>query len=160
MQKKSAFAKIALLILAFAITFFVAFFGSVFTNISVDSWYLTLIKPNWTPPAIAFPIAWTILYTLIGISFWLVLISPSSGKGNAYLSFFVQMFFNFSWSFVFFYLRSPSMALINILVLWLAILWNMFAFHRCSRPAAYLLIPYFLWVSFATSLNIGIWILN
>lgn len=160
MQKKGLFQKFILLIFALAITFFVSFFGSIFTNVAVDTWYMTLIKPSWTPPQIAFPIVWTILYTLIALSLWLVMISTAPNKGRAYFAFTVQILLNFAWSFVFFYLQSPYLGLLNIIALWLAILWNMFAFHRCSRWAAYFLLPYFLWVSYAVSLNVGIWVLN
>lgn len=127
------------------------------TDSSVDTWYPTLVKPSWVPPNFLFPIAWTILYTLMAISLWKVTIAPTHDKSTAYTLFGLQLGLNFIWSFLFFYMHSPLLGLIDIVLMWVAILATMTAFWRHSRLATYLLIPYLAWVSFAFFLNLFIW---
>jgi benzodiazapine receptor len=152
--------KILFLILSLAFCYAVEWTASLFTQSSVESWYVSLKKPFWNPPNLAFPIVWTILYTMIGVSLWKILCEPTAYRLKVFLAFFLQMFFNFSWSLSFFYLKSPSMGLLNILVLLLAIIWNIRVFWPYSKIAAKLLVPYLMWVTYATSLNLAIWYLN
>lgn len=131
--------------------------GSVFTAGAVAGWYGGLVRPALNPPSWVFGPVWVTLYALMGIAAWLVW---ERGGGKALAIFSGQLVLNASWSIVFFGLRSPGLALVNIALLWLAIVWTGAAFYRISRPAAYLLLPYFLWVSFAVYLNFFIWRLN
>lgn len=152
--------RIVLLILSLAFCYAVELMASFFTQSSVGSWYVSLEKPFWNPPNLAFPIVWTILYTMIGISFWKILCEPKAYFFKVFLAFFVQLFLNFTWSFSFFYMQSPALGLFNIVLLLLAIMWNIYVFGQYSKTAARLLIPYVLWVGYASSLNFAIWYLN
>ena len=136
--------------------------GSVFTAGSVDTWYPTLQKPDFTPPGWLFAPVWITLYTLMGISAFLVW-----RKGWEYTQvksalrvFFFQLVLNALWSILFFGLHWMFWAFVEIIILWLAILWMIRKFHKVSRIAAYLQIPYLLWVTFAAVLNLSLWILN
>lgn len=136
----------------------VEFTAGMFTQSSVHSWYPTLIKPSWTPPPWLFGPVWTILYILMGISVWRIWLSKAKeNKTLPYSLWGIQLFLNFIWSFLFFELHSPFYAMIDIGFLWLAVLATIISFHRIDQIAAYLLIPYLLWISFAASLNIAIW---
>ena len=118
-------------------------------------------KPALAPPAIVFPIVWGILYALMGISAARVSLTPASNARSAGLNLFVgQLIVNFFWSLIFFNLRSYGFALIWLGLLWVLILWMILAFHRTDRTAAWLQVPYLLWVSFAAYLNWGVWVLN
>lgn len=152
--------KLFLLLFSLFLVYLVEFTASWFTQSSVASWYPLLTKPHWTPPDWVFPVAWTILYTMIGISLWRILIIPEAVSRRALLPFALQLLLNFSWSFAFFYLRSPLFGLVNIVLLVMAILWNIAAFNKHSTTAALLLIPYLLWVIYATALNFAIWTYN
>ncbi|MBD3210753.1 tryptophan-rich sensory protein [Candidatus Micrarchaeota archaeon] len=134
--------------------------GSVFTSQSVQEWYPTLEKPAFTPPSWVFAPVWTTLYALMGISAYLVFISGRGGMMPALTGFFVQLFLNFLWSFAFFGMRSPVAGAVVIVALWIAIVWTIINFYRVSRNAAYLLVPYILWTSFAAILNFSIILLN
>ncbi len=143
--------------------------GSVFTTSAIPTWYAGLVKPALNPPAWVFGPAWTTLYALMGIALFLVWRQHSNILENVRMlriwrvsiaAFFVQLFLNAIWSIIFFGLQNPGWALIDIVVLWLAIVWTMFIFYKISKPAAYLLVPYILWVSFASYLNYSIWMLN
>lgn len=149
-----------LLILSLLFCYGVEWSASAFTRSSVDSWYMELEKPFWNPPNLAFPIVWTILYTMIGISFWLILCKLKAYTPKVFMAFFAQMLLNFTWSFSFFYLQSPLLGLINILLLLSAISWNIYIFSPYSKLAARLLLPYLLWVMYATTLNFSIWLMN
>lgn len=136
--------------------------GSVFTMSAIDSWYSTLVKPSFNPPDMVFGPVWSILYFLMGVSLYLVWREGASvPRVNFAIGIFgVQIILNTLWSIVFFGMQSPGGALLVIGLLWVAILANIFAFARISKMAAYLLVPYLLWVSFAAVLNFEIWILN
>ena len=128
---------------------------------SINGWYSTLTKPSFNPPNYLFGPVWTLLYFLMGISLYLILQSPKSDlRSTALILFVIQLLLNFSWSFIFFYFQSPLAALVIIVVMWATILAMIIYFFRISHPAAYLQIPYILWVSFATVLNGAIWSLN
>lgn len=119
-----------LLIFSLLFCYAVEWSASFFTKSSVGSWYTELEKPFWNPPNLAFPLVWTVLYTMIGISFWLILCNAKAYTPKVFLVFFGQMLLNFTWSVSFFYLKSPQLGLINILLLLCAISWNIYAFSH------------------------------
>jgi tryptophan-rich sensory protein len=135
--------------------------GSIFTFQAIPTWYQTLNKPFFTPPSWLFGPVWTTLYVLMGISLGIVWrLNKSAQRTNGIRIFALQIALNAFWSIAFFGLRSPLFGLIVIIPLWLAILQTIRAFKKLSAPAANLLIPYLLWVSFATFLNLAIFLLN
>jgi len=128
---------------------------------SITGWFVNLKKPVFNPPNYLFGPVWTLLYILLGISFYLILRTPDTGlRTMAFIVFGIQLLLNFSWSFLFFYFKWPFVAFVEITILWLFIVIMIFTFYRNSPLAAYLQIPYLLWVSFATILNGSIWYLN
>lgn len=135
--------------------------GSLVTATSVREWYPHIQKPWWTPPGAVFGPVWTMLYLLMGVSAWLIWRAPvGSARRTALLIFLTHLVFNGAWSFLFFGLRSPGWAALEIVLLWGSIVATMLVFARISRLAAGLLLPYLLWVSYAAALNIAIWNLN
>lgn len=134
--------------------------GSFFTISSIPAWYDTLNKPVLNPPAWIFGPVWTILYLLMGISLWLVWKSNSNEKKKAIWLFIVQLALNAVWSPIFFGSHSIGNALAVIVLLWAAIVLTILIFKKISKTAAWLLVPYILWVSFAAYLNFAIWVLN
>ncbi len=134
--------------------------GSFFTFSSIPTWYTTLVKPSFSPPNFVFGPVWTALYALMGISLYLVWTSKAKSKQYAIKLFFIQLGLNTFWSIIFFGLKNPGLAFIEIIALWVAILLTIKAFQKISKKASYLLYPYFAWVSFATILNFSIWALN
>ncbi len=135
--------------------------GSALTEPNLG-WYATLAKPGFTPPNAVFPVAWTVLFVLMAVSAWLVwrADAPDGDKRTALTWFGVQLVLNTGWTFAFFFMQSTAAGLAAILVLLVAIVITIVFFARVSRPAALLLLPYVLWVGFATALNAGVWILN
>ena len=133
-----------------------------FTVSGVGTWYQTINKPSWNPPSWIFGPVWTTLYIMMGIALFLVWKSEASEvmKKNAFAIFTVQLLLNFFWSFIFFNQQQPGWALVEIIGMWVAILLTIFAFANVSKTAAWLLVPYISWVSFATILNYTIWQLN
>lgn len=130
--------------------------GGIATASSVKSWYLTnLIKPEFNPPSWIFGPVWTTLFTLMGISLYLVW-----NKKNNLFFFWLQLVLNTTWSFLFFGLRSPTLAFYEIIILWIAILMTVIKFWRYKKSASILLWPYLAWVTFAAYLNYSIMILN
>ena len=155
--------RIKKLLISVAIPLAIWFFGSYFTMTQIDTWYLTLNKPFFNPPNWIFWPVWTLLYILIGISFYLVWrekFGKKKKRQKVLWVYSIQLFLNFTWSMMFFYFQSPFLWLINILILWYFILWNIFLFHKIKPLSGYLLVPYLLWVTFATLLNFSIYILN
>ncbi len=149
------------LIIAVVICQLAGIIGSVFTAQSIPDWYQTLVKPEFTPPSWLFAPVWITLYTLMGISLYLVWERKDKKDVTpALLVFFAQLVLNAIWSIVFFGLQSPFYAFIIIVFLWVLIAGSIYFFYPVSKTAAYLLIPYILWVSFAALLNYYIWILN
>lgn len=137
------------------------FLGSVFTAPAIPTWYATLVKPWFSPPNWVFGPVWVLLYTLMGVSLFLVWGSPQSKeRNNGLMFFFLQLVLNASWSIVFFGLKNIAGALAVIILLWLSIAATMHAFRRVSKKASMLLLPYLLWVSYAAMLNYGIMTLN
>jgi len=140
----------------------VGILGTPFTTAAIPTWYLTLNKPFFAPPNWLFGPAWTLLYFLMGISFYLIWKKNIKNKKikTAKKLFLAQLFLNFIWSPIFFGLRSPLLGLITIIILWILIIATICKFYPLSKWAAYLLIPYLLWVTFATTLNGAILFLN
>ena len=137
------------------------FLGSFFTRNSIDSWYKLINKPFFNPPNWIFSPVWTILFIMIGVSFYLVWEKDfGKNKKQTLIVYGMQIGLNFLWSILFFGLRNPLLGLIEIIILWCTILFNILIFHKINKTAGYLLIPYILWVSFATILNLAIFILN
>ncbi|MBU1204166.1 MAG: tryptophan-rich sensory protein [Nanoarchaeota archaeon] len=147
------------LIIAILLCQLAGIIGSLFNSFSIKTWYLSIIKPSFNPPNWLFAPVWTTLFLLMGISFYLIWKNKSKTK-KAICLFIAQLTLNILWSFFFFTLRSPFLALINIIILWMLILLTMIEFKKISKPSAYLLIPYILWVSFAVILNFFILLLN
>ena len=151
-------ANIISLLAWIAISFVPAFVGSQFMP---GEWYSQLRKPSWTPPGYVFGPVWSFLYLSMGVAAWLV------WKRGGYMAapvaltlFFIQLMFNGIWSWLFFGIHRPDLAFVDITILWCLILATGIAFWRQSIPAGALLVPYFLWVSFAAILNFSIWRLN
>jgi translocator protein len=125
---------------------------------AVTEWYPTLNKPSWNPPSWVFAPVWTILYTMMAVAAWLVW--KQGNARTALILFFAQLALNFAWSMLFFGARSPGLGLIDIIAMWIAISATIFAFAMKSRLAAFLMVPYLAWVSFALALNVAIYSLN
>jgi len=132
--------------------------GSLFTVTGPASWYSQLIKPSFNPPNWIFAPVWTILYILMGIALYLA-VKNKIGK-KAIIIFASQLVLNALWTIIFFGMHNPFLAFMEIILLWIAILWTIIEFRKKSRAASYLLIPYILWVSFASILNLAIYFLN
>lgn len=148
-------------LISLAIPLAAGFVGSVFTNSSVQTWYPTLNKPVFNPPNWLFAPVWTLLFVLMGISFYLVWRNGETSQLKlALVVYFTQLALNVLWSLLFFGVKSPLLGLIDIFVLWGVIVVNIYLFIKVSRTAGYLLIPYLLWVSFASTLNFAIVLLN
>ena len=134
--------------------------GAFFTITSIESWYATLNKPSWNPPNWLFGPAWTVLYILMGVACYLIWKSDHPLKKPLLKLYGVQLILNSLWSPAFFGMESPLMGLLVIIPLWIAILLCIIQFRRVSPVASGLMVPYLLWVTFATSLNTAILILN
>ncbi len=150
------------LIVAVLVCQLVGVLGSIFTVPSIPTWYASINKPAFIPPNWIFAPVWTTLFALMGIAAFLVWergIKKPEVK-SALMVFGVQLALNLLWSVLFFGLQAPLYALIEIVILWLAILWTIIRFYRISKLAGWLLVPYILWVSFASFLNLSVWWLN
>ncbi|MGZ5871061.1 MAG: TspO/MBR family protein [Bradyrhizobium sp.] len=132
------------------------------TRPEIPTWYASLIKPSWTPPPLAFPIAWTLLYALMALSLWRLwdLEARSPARTKAMVWFFIQLALNALWSPVFFGLHGTRAALAIIIALLIAIAATILAAFRVDRLAAWLLAPYLLWVAYATTINMGVVAMN
>ena len=150
------------LIISIVVVQLVGITSSLATRSSISGWYLTLTKPVFNPPNWIFGPVWTILYLMIGISLFLVWTTKKNTKvkKKAYLIFGIQLVLNWLWSIVFFGMQNPGLAMIVISLLWIFIILNFIFFYKISKTAGWLLVPYWLWVSFASVLNLAIWILN
>lgn len=147
-------------VISITICQFAGIIGSIFTASSVTNWYVTLEKPDFTPPGWIFAPIWVILYFLMGISLYLLWISKTKDNRKAFTAFAVQLILNASWSFLFFGLKSPLYGLIDILFLLAAIILTILFLYKISVLATALLVPYLVWVIFATMLNYNILLLN
>lgn len=150
------------LIIAIAIPLIVGGTSGFFTATGVESWYQTIARPTWNPPGWLFGPVWTTLYIMMGISLFLVWKEDTSVelKKIGIALFAVQLVLNFFWSFIFFDQHQIGWALVEIIAMWVFILLTIFAFAQVNKAAAWLLVPYISWVSFATILNYTIWQLN
>lgn len=128
---------------------------------SVQIYGQTIIKPPLSPPAVLFPIVWTILYALMGISAARIRLAPSSNQqqraGNLFVA---QLIVNFFWPLFFFNLQAFGFALLWLILLWVLVLLLILVSYRVDPAATYLLIPYLVWLTFAVYLNAGVWLLN
>jgi translocator protein len=132
-----------------------------FTVKEIPTWYASLVKPSFNPPNYLFGPVWTILYILMGISLFLIWKQPPSPqRKKAIVIYVVQFALNLAWSFIFFNQHQIFLAFVEIIVIWIGILLTIFAFSKFSKIAAWLLVPYISWVSFAAFLNYHIWLLN
>lgn len=177
------------LVVSLGICFLAAGLGALATTPNIEGWYATIEKPTWNPPNWIFGPVWTTLYAMMAVAAWLVWKSQFAAESAEGLAeqggrlesnssvklpglqraadvrralglFAVQLILNLTWSLIFFGLQKPGWALIEIAILWLAIVATALAFWRCSRVASGLLVPYLAWVSFAAVLNGTIWWLN
>jgi benzodiazapine receptor len=146
--------------LFYLLCFLAAGLGSLFTMVSLGSWYAGLAKPSWNPPSWIFGPVWTVLYAMMAVAGWLVWRRGGSQSRIALRWFAIQLALNVGWSAVFFGLQLPGVAFVEILALWVAIATTLVTSWKVSRAAGILLAPYLLWVSFATILNFAIWRLN
>jgi tryptophan-rich sensory protein len=161
-MKGDTLVRAGILVLAVGLCYAAAAVGSFFTGLSVGTWYPDLVKPPIAPPGWFIGAVWTVLYLLMGIALFLVLGEdrglPQVRKGISLFA--LQLGLNVLWSLLFFGLRSPRLALFGIVFLWVSIAATLLQFLKVSRPAAYLLVPYLLWVTFAAGLNAWILLLN
>ena len=136
--------------------------GSIFTISQVNTWYLTLNKPFFNPPSWVFSPVWTTLFILMGVSLYIVWNEGIERRNirHALYIFGVQLVLNVSWSAVFFGMENLLGGLIVIILLWITIFITIIRFKEISKAAAYLLIPYIVWVTFAGLLNLVIWMIN
>ncbi len=146
--------------------------GSIFTVSAIPVWYAALRRPSFNPPNWIFGPTWFLLYILMGISIYLIwqkiaenknlpagAETLAKAKGAARL-FWIHLFFNAIWSIIFFGFQNTGLAFLDIIIIWIFILVLMMKFWKIEKWSTYLLIPYFLWVSFASALNYFIWYLN
>lgn len=127
----------------------------------MNTWYKELVKPPFTPPDTYFPAAWGILYTLMTISFFIILSKPHSKEKFIALNLFlIQLVLNFSWSYIFFNMQSIRLAMADVVLLLMFLIFTVISFFKISKTAGWLLIPYILQVIFAVYLNAGLLILN
>jgi len=173
------------LIISIVVCQMAGFVGAIFTTPKIATWYATINKPSFTPSGFFIGAVWTILFFLMGISLYLAwekgfkaevskkdqkmkywnkitekLWTGTWREENAILIFTLQLVLNILWSVIFFGLQSPGLAFFELIMLWWAILYTIANFYRISKPAAYLLIPYIAWVSFAGILNFILWRMN
>lgn len=138
--------------------------GTIFTTPNIPNWYATLTKPFFSPPNWLFAPVWITLFLLMGVALYIIWVN--SEKKLLKIKFFamswfgVQFAFNVLWSFLFFGLRNPFLGFVGIVCLWFSIVATIIYFYKIDKKAAYLLIPYLLWVSFASLLNYFIFLLN
>ena len=181
MKRKNIFKLIASIVICQA----AALIGSMFTLPAVGGWYAELNKPSWTPSGGVIGAVWTVIYLLMGASLYLAwaknfqisenlsgmaarawnrisqkLLDGAWQKQNIIAIFSVQLILNVLWSFVFFELKMPGWAFFELLMLWVAVAYTIANFRRVSKPAAYLLLPYIAWITFAGYLNFVIWRMN
>lgn len=155
-------SKLNRIITAVVVSELIGIAATPFTLAAIPVWYQSLNKPFLSPPNWIFGPVWTVLYALMGIAAGLIWQKGLKNKKvkKALIYFIMQLFFNFLWSLIFFGMRLPVLALIDILVLFAYIVITMLEFQRVSKPAAYLMIPYLFWVVFATYLNFSIVMFN
>lgn len=153
-------SKIKTYAVSLAVTLVTGGVSAILTNMGMDS-YQAAEKPALTPPEIVFPIVWTVLFILMGVSAARVWLTPDSqDKAQGLRLYFLQLAANFVWSILFFNLQAYGLSFAWIIFLWLLILMMIISFSKSDKLAAYLQIPYLLWVSFAGYLNFMVWMMN
>ncbi len=154
--------RVSLALLALGVVFAAGATGSLATLPNIPTWYAHIHKPSFTPPNWLFGPAWTLLYSLMAVAFWRILTLPAttSGKRPAIAWFMVQIVLNALWSIAFFGLHAPAAGLVVIALMLAAIVMTIVTFARLDRIAAALLVPYLLWVGFASALNAAVYFLN
>jgi benzodiazapine receptor len=149
------------LVVAVGVCYGAALLGNLATVPQIPTWYAGIAKPLWTPPDWVFGPVWSLLYAMMAVAVWLIWRQAGWKAGKRPLLWFAsQLGLNSLWSLLFFGAEKPAWAMGEILLLWLAILMTIRAFWPISRSAAWLLVPYLLWVSFASGLNAAIWQMN
>ena len=150
------------LFISILIPLLVGAIAGFFTSSGVNGWYATANKPWFNPPNWIFAPVWTLLYILMGIAFYIIWKAEVNEKvkQTAIILFIVQLSLNFFWSLIFFKLQQPGWAIAEIMLMWVAIFFTILWFGKISSFAAWLMIPYICWVSFASVLNYAIWKLN
>lgn len=137
------------------------FIGSIFTTPAIPGWYASLEKPTINPPNWIFSPVWIFLYLLMGVTLYLLWQNLPKKEARVGLIFFaIQLGLNILWSVIFFGLKLPMVAFVEIIILWFFILLTMIKSSRVSKASVYLLLPYILWVNFAAVLNFFLWRLN
>ena len=153
--------KIKILLLAFGLTFTAAAIGSAAATPSIPIWYTSLNKPSFDPPNWTFGPVWTILYFLMATSFYLVLATKGVKENRiAKQLYLAQLLLNILWPITFFSFKNIGLAFVESLVLWMFIVITMISFYKINKKAAYLFLPYLLWVSFVSFLNLNVFFLN
>jgi len=155
--------KIIKIIVAVAICLAIGYFSGTVTRSAILDWYPTLEKPSFNPPNWIFAPVWTALYIMMGVAAGLVwnrIKYETEAVKKALVFFIIQLILNAMWSYLFFGLRNPMLAGLEIIVLWLMIYETYIQFTKINKIAGYLFIPYLAWVSFAAVLNASIWWLN
>lgn len=153
--------KILIIVISICICFFVAYLSSLLQMESLHTWYPTLNKPSLTPPNIVFPIVWSTLYMLMGISIGLVVDSPKSEMRKVLIvAFILQLILNFLWSISFFYCESPRLGFMNIILLDITVIWYTIKAFGYKKSSSILFIPYVLWLIFATYLTTFVFLYN
>lgn len=154
--------KFVLLSFSLGLPFLAGGIGSLFTYQAIPTWYRTLNKPWFSPPNWLFGPVWTLLYILLGISLFIVLAETKKSKERTggIMFYFIQIILNALWSILFFGLKIPLIAFVEIIILWVTIAVTIGLFYRVNKTAGLILLPYLLWVSFASVLNLFIVLLN
>ncbi len=149
------------LIVSLAVPLFVGFGSTVWTINSIPTWYASLNKPWFTPPSVVFGPVWTILYILMGVALFLVWRTPRDRTRDTGIALFAaQLAVNVIWTFAFFGLENTLYGVLAIIPLWVLIAATIYQFYKVDKWASYLLVPYIVWVTIATALNIAVYLLN
>jgi len=149
------------LVVSLAVPLLAGFGSSVFTVNSISTWYATLNKPWFSPPNVVFAPVWTILYILMGLALFLIWRSPRNRTRDIGIALFAaQLAINVIWTLVFFGLQNTLYGLLTIIPLWILIAATIYQFYKVEKWASYLLVPYIVWVSIATALNVSVYLLN
>lgn len=140
-------------------TFLITFPAGFITKAAIDPWYYNLVKPAFNPPNWVFGPVWTILYVMMSVAVWLAY-NKSKNSNKILVIYFVHLFINASWSYVFFYYKQIFLASFVISIIIFFILYLMVLYSKYSKPSVVLMLPYFAWSTYALYLNSTIYILN
>lgn len=155
------FSKFIKLFISIIVPLALGFIAGMYTSDAVQGWYDSLNRPSFNPPNWLFGPVWTMLYITMGVSFFIIWnAAPTRERTIAILAYLLQLVLNFAWTFLFFYYHQLGWALVEIVFLWLAIVYMLVRFYKVKMMAAWLNVPYLLWVSFATALNAAYYFLN